>query len=361
MAQGTLSTILRALGVTGPWLLAIALAFFVLGWAANNPEKAQLWWGIIAAEFARASRRAELAAVSKQLEGSVGLALKQVNEESGMVLPQAVKIQWANDESLEAFLRSDEIVVRMKPHNNPDQNYVMAIATMVQGGLLHGCRGQVDELVMQSTDLLVERKLVFISRRQALDWFDSQVLQGALDSTEGLEPVYEDLRAVDNDGLFTTVFLREMRGIQQEFGLRPPSGALKHETRAFAEFLARIARREADSPLEFPGVMISVAVILVATRELLTEYGTEPYIRRALTAANKASVLYLCAMGANNVVAARRVADAAKNKIQGISATEELWRGPKGIVIALYLGHSSRVLVRSKSGASDDSRHLGAG
>lgn len=328
--------LLHVTTVGGPWGLVV-VAGVALYWTVNNPEKAQIWYSRVAAILSGISRKAELAATAKQVEGSVGLALKEFREEAGALLPQGLKVEWATTETRDAFLRSDEIVVRMRPHQHPDDNYMMSVVTLVENSLLRDTRDHVDSFVMRSLDLLIERKLLNFARRQTLPRFDSQIRDVALVSDSRLDATYQDLCAVDADGLMTTIFLRELIGMKYVLGARGPSDQVREETRHFCEFLTRIATRDLSAQLAFRGHIIKVSVILVALKDKLAKSGPQPYVTRLEQEARSGGirVIYLCAMGKDNVAGARAVAAMATTNGR-VASSEEYHRSDRGIVIAVF-------------------------
>lgn len=267
----------------------------------THPETAEKWGAIISRLFSGIFRRAERASVSLGIEGRINSFSKSINSEVSGITPERVKIKWElGDITKEAFIRDDQVIVRMNYHKNMDENMVNATLAFVAGGLVHESRPYVDERVMEATSLIYSKKLLEKEQRTALPFFYSEVVGPARRSNQELDKYVEQLQGLDELGYFTVILLSELRDLSAKLHFSLPRDSHKEETRQFVDFLdAKVTKKHprVDVDPSFQGETISTSIVYVARGEFIGPH--LGWIRRCIEGG--IATIYICAFGKRNI------------------------------------------------------------
>ena len=301
-------------------VVLISLFIFIL----NNPAKFEHWMAIFDRIFYRASSsiprirgKFDRRAVASSIQDSVNGIFDEVNKQAPDVLPHPLKIEWVKSESPESFIKSGKAVVRLKQYVNQDRNIVDATLWYLKVGLLPQAKSYLDRTLRKSCESRVAIQ-VFAARRDtgAHAYFIENELTPAINSDAKFEQDWQMLEKLDSVGFFTRVFLTEVKQTGEKLLGTMPTPAIQQELRSFAEFLQTIANKGADEkvPLDFKGVKVKVAVVLVAKKETIQSYGIASYIRRISRSAREGyETIYINGWGEEFV---KRVIE-IKNDVEG--------------------------------------------
>jgi transcription antitermination factor NusA-like protein len=109
---------------------------------------------------------------------------------------------------------------------------------------------------------------------------------------------------LDGAGLFSRVYLRELRRLGDRLQPAVPSDPISQEIRDFALFLEVIAAKahQEHVPLDFEGGRMNLSFVLVADEEVIAKYGLAAHERRVvLNYRRGAETVYIQAWGSNNI------------------------------------------------------------
>jgi transcription antitermination factor NusA-like protein len=226
-------------------------------------------------------RKIDRRAITTSIQDTVNGVCERINKEAPDILPHALKIEWVQSESPEAFIKDGKAVVRLKHYTNQDRNIVDATLLYLKVDLLPRAKNCLDNSLRKGCECKIAAQ-IFASRRDtgAYDYFLEHEFNPAISSSAKFEQDLQMLEDIDSVGFFTRVFLEEVKQTGEKLLGSLSSHAIQEELRNFAEFLQTIATKEKDEPLTFKGSKVKVAIVLVAKRETLEKYGIEPYVRR---------------------------------------------------------------------------------
>ena len=277
----------------------------------THPDDADKWRAIFNKLFANRSLKREKGYVAADIQYNVNSAIKNMNDESSIsteendILPYGLRIQWTKETNPEAFMRENEMVVRMDYHANQDRNLVVATMIYLSKGLLPHSRRYINENILRSLDLTVGKKIVK-ENPVSLDYFFREVLDK---EPKNIVEYCSHLEEIDKAGLFTRILLREFRALGRKLYPREITNQrIPRETKKFVEFLKNIAikSRDEDVPLDFAGTKIRVGVCLVAKPYLRQ---IEPHCKRINKYIRDKDIeeIYVFAAGKENVKLAKDV------------------------------------------------------
>ena len=226
-------------------------------------------------------------AVKNELEGNLNAALKEFNREGAGFVDHEVKIEWLTPDSdaRESFFRSDKAFLKLGFSENNDRNLVEAALAFCKEGLIPSTRQYVPLPLMRAIDLMfvdevLERRQSHVSRA----YLTHEVIPREVERLPETDGYISTLSLISQHGLFTRVFLPELRDYP---GYVPPRMALgrhNHYVIAFMEFLEKTVKsRETRTKtvLLHLGAVIRAAIVLVGIPNKLRFEGTGPYIRAA--------------------------------------------------------------------------------
>jgi transcription antitermination factor NusA-like protein len=222
-------------------------------------------------------------AVTSSIQDTVNGVGERLNKEAPDILPHALKIEWVQSESPDAFIKDGKAVVRLKHYANQDRNIVDATLLYLKVDLLPRAKNCLDKTLRKSCECKVAAQIFAVRRDTgAYDYFVENELTPAISSDAKFEQDLQMLDDIDSIGFLTRVFLEEVKQTGEKLLGALPKPAIQEELRDFAEFLQTIANKgeDEDVPLTFKGAKVKVAVVLVAKRETIETYGIDPYIRR---------------------------------------------------------------------------------
>lgn len=304
-------TLSKYLGISFPF----AIAFFILVILFMNPDKLIEWKGIILGCFAFFSVKADKTKTANVIRGKILRATKELSKENEHILPYDLKIEWVEDETREAFFDDNQIIVRMNRSNDPCKNFVTAVTTFVETGLMPKERRYVEEKMMQATDLQIGRLLLENTFESALNYYNSNVYDPKRTSDNTIMNYVAKLREIDENGMLVTIFLNEVCRVANRIYPSDPSVELYEETSKFLDFLERIALRsngDNKTPLKFIGKFYKVNIILAAKYSTYYYRGTEYYKEKITKAFNKGiNSIYIFGLGSKREIT-KEIAETAK-------------------------------------------------
>ena len=227
-------------------------------------------------------------AVKDELEGNLNAALKEFNREGAGFIDHEIRIEWLtpNSDTRESFFRSGKAFLKLGFSENNDRNLVEAALIFCRDGLIPSARQYVPLPLVRAIDLMfvdevIERRQAHMSRAYLIH----EVIPREVERLPESDGYIDTLSLISQHGLFTRVFLPELRDYP---GYVPARMALErhhHNIVAFMKFLESTAKsretRTKTTPLIHVGAIVRAAIVLVGIPDKLRFEGTRPYIRRA--------------------------------------------------------------------------------
>lgn len=284
--------------------------------------------GWLAKLIAWTGKKAEKAATAMGIQGKIDSFITAINAEVENLLPYGLKIKWISPElNRESFIQKDRVIVMLNYHNNQDENLSKATLLYMNKAVIPEARPHIHQKLAHAVDLMMTKKALFnfVESRSALGHFVDSVLRPATQNDTELKEYCGVIDTIDERGLFTRVFLRELL----ELGLMrsgiTETGDTVFETNEFTKLLKRIAEKErgVDVDPTFARQNIRMAVILVARPENV-DLGPDMYIRAIRDRINKSiKTFYIFARGERNIEFAKGVVSTCTDKFKELSKGHE--------------------------------------
>ena len=238
--------------------------------------------------------------VKNELEGNLNAALKEFSREGSGFVGHEITIEWLtpSSDARETFFRSGKAFLKLSFSENNDRNLVEAALKFCSEGLMSSTRQYVPLPLMRAIDLMfvdemLERRHADMSRTYLIQ----EVIPREVEQMPESDSFIETLSQISQQGLFTRIFLPELRDYPGYVPARMAHEKHHSDVIAFMEFLedtVRSREQGGKTVLLHRGVVIRVAIVLVGIPDKLRFQGTRPYVRRAaMNNKDGARIVYL--------------------------------------------------------------------
>jgi small subunit ribosomal protein S1 len=245
-------------------------------------------------------KRADMASIAYNIQGSINQFRETVNKESADLIPEA-EVEWVTETSKESFFDNfkGKVIIRMNPCENNDINLARASLLQVSKGVIPESRLYIDSRLNTAIDLsLVKKILLNQGKKNAYRYFISEITVPEL-ADEAILQNLEQIETIEESGLFTRLFLRQLKELPVIIGLNFQNlTAVRDDVNNFFEYSQIVANRKEHEKitLDYEGTHIKSAIIYVAMKHRMTFEGARPYIKRALiNKKNKREILFFIA------------------------------------------------------------------
>jgi hypothetical protein len=296
-----------------------------------NPAKVEKWHGIFSRLFAGISERAEKSAVSKEIQGRINDVSKKFNKESDGSIPYGLKIEWVKEKARDAFVKDNEVVIRMRNHKNKAENFTYATLAYLSVGCLPNARPYIDDDILTSIDFTLAKK-IFIKEHQenSLHFFNEEIFKNKTKQNPPIKEYSNTMSKLDNVGLFTRLLLKEFLMMGDNIHPQLPSQKMKDETKKFVKILDDLMAKQKGEDISptLNGDYIKSSVVLIAKYETFWSKGVQPYISYIDGCVKKGiNTFYLLGRG-NNVIPTTFVANSLENDGRFIKVYEDKYTLP---------------------------------
>ncbi len=265
-----------------------------------NPDIILVWKGIIQSVFVF-SKEAQKSSISNRVCGSIKHATRKLPECDKALFPESVKIEWkdAENETRESFLNGKQVIVRMNRTNNINKTTSIAVIEMAKIGVLANGKRYMDNKVSAASDYLIARKLLaHIRNGDSLGYFDEIFFRPLYDNNSEFKEYFDQLLATDRNGMYTSVFLNEIRKMADALFPEPTNKCAQNDSVAFLRFLYELCTKDENASFRYPGYYIKVDVAFTGDSNVLYHEGYDFYVEKCHEAlSNKMNTVYIFALG----------------------------------------------------------------
>lgn len=335
IATKLLGTYIKPVLPWGGWGVFLWFVWYVYA----HGEKVDFWFAKIEKLLIYLGFRRDKQFIKKDVRSKINIASKKINKEADGLVTKGVDIIWVNQENIESFLLKGKVIIRMRHHENHDDNVVNAISHYVRTGVLHTGKRYLPEKVKEAINLALVKKILSeeSENHTSLEHFGIKTLNPSLNSDSEVKKSFSIIQRMEEKGLFTRILLREIRMLGKKLYPSEPSDIVLRETKKFFEFLEPFACHERDGDItdwNFIDRDIQIGIMYVAKREKLNTEGLEPYIKRVKNKFNQGcKKIYLFGRRANNIQAIKELVNVVqaqdKNVKSRIEKYDDIFSGEK--------------------------------
>jgi hypothetical protein len=260
----------------GGWGIVAVMFILLLFFGDKLLATVERFW----AAFRNVSSFAFKRYTSIKLSNQILHATKIINDINEDILPYRVRIKWVKSEEIDSFLKSGQVIIKIKDDEDINKSFVLAVSEFVRQGLIHNVKRHLrDEPLVQAIDLCAVNKVLSQSYVESLSYFEKNILNNLLENDEEFSKRFNQLRQIDHSGLFIPVFLNELSKTMCNFDGQYFIEDFENEAKAFLKFLVDFCT-EKYKKLFYNGKYIRVAFGLIANQSFIFRYGREAYIEK---------------------------------------------------------------------------------
>ena len=263
------------------WLIIIAV---ILVFCISHADKLLAISGAVSGLFRNISKTANKKYISASIRSSVIAASKRIGPNESQILPNDLKIKWADNDDVSSFFDDDCVIVRLRQTADPNENYVNIIFQFVSSGLLKNQKHYFNERIMDASTLLITQKIVSLSKPSANAFFFNNIYKSAIEADHEVDENFKQLQRIDFNGMLFNIYFNELLKASATIEGQIPDPALKAESGELLRFLYRIANRGPEDEsvdLKFKGVYFNLGIILAANDDTLNKSGWSTHLRYA--------------------------------------------------------------------------------
>jgi len=220
-------------------------------------------------------------AIKYRIEGPCSRSLKRIVKELPDIEIPELSIDWVKEDNLQTIFEEGKAIVKLKFSNDQTRNVIKATTVYVRDAFLKHSKPYLSEKLKKAIDFSITRKILLNLNKNKKN-IVSQFIEDNTRDIEFMRDICSRIEEIDDNGLFTRIFIRELDYFGTKLIGRIPTTDNCKEADDFLEFIYEIAIREPDdfTPLQFPRNTLKAAILLVAKKETYFNHGLLPYLRR---------------------------------------------------------------------------------
>jgi hypothetical protein len=216
---------------------------------------------------------------STKLSNQIIHATRVINSINDDLLPYRVKIKWVKSEAIESFLKSGQVIIKIRDDDD-NKSFVLAVAEFVRQGLIHNVKRHLrDEPLVHAIDLCAVDKILSQAYIESLSYFEKNILNSLVETDPEFANYFKELRQIDYSGLFIPVFLNELTKALRHFDGQYFIEDFEKEAKSFLQYLVGFCA-DKHKKLFYNGKYIRIAFGLIASQSFIFRHGRDAYVEK---------------------------------------------------------------------------------
>lgn len=231
-------------------------------------------------------RALEKRAIASNIEEVINNSVSFLQKELPVAWISKAKIDWVREEIPEE-LEEEELILRIRPFDDQDQNLMNGIFYFFTKALFRGIKEVVPHLPRKAAVLQLSRRTISKNHPYALSDFERRYLDTAIELDEEIAYYLGHYNTMDSRGYFTGVYIREVADLAERVRYSPLRSQIVDELREIVNQIASFIKQYPNHPDELwyrKSEISSYAFLLVARP--LPWRRVDTYVNKALYRAN---------------------------------------------------------------------------
>jgi len=331
----------------------VFLIFLAIKALTGLIPQVEIFWSKLIRPMARTYKHRVLvkAATRSDIVGHVNKELAKLRVELPKGWIPDLQLQWVTTEDKRSFFDEDEVVIRIRPLENQEKNFVRATYYFLQKNFFPKTKGIIPTGHQRASVLYVTKKVLNNRTAEARTIFEDTILEPAVRSDLSIPDLFEAYGQLDQRGFYTGTFLRELQEVAKEIRFTTQRRNISREASSILQhiknFMAALNTRSIPGPVWSQiGPVSSYGLLLVARPSNATSGNVAPFVNRAKERLTQgAQRLYV--FGANREIDfVRTVVSAIEHEVPEYHLVETFalssdYRGEKEGFGALFINRQS--------------------
>ena len=230
------------------------------------------------------------AATKADIQNNVNAVVRRLSHELPKDWIRDMAIKWVELEGKDDLFNDDEAVIRMRPLENQDLNFLTATYYFFKKSFFPKTRDVIPQTYRDASVLFTTRRVVDEQKDKLKTLYEDKLLEPAIEKDKKIITVLEKYGEIDDHGFFTGTFLREIHAVASEARFNKLRFQMSKETHDILahieEFMGHYKSKLADKNFEMPdklwsriGPVTHYGFLLVA-HPIKAAFGADAYINR---------------------------------------------------------------------------------
>lgn len=189
----------------------------IVGWLIGLIPYANRIWGKFLNKSSEITgfRKIKRAAIENDIVTPLNELVSEISNELPNSWIKPVSFKWVRKESKEQFIKDGKIVLRIRPKENQENNFLTAVLYYFKEALFPGTKDIIPSIIQNSSSLYLTQRTVAKRSDKLDDVFDNEYLEPAIKKNTKISQYIEKFKKLDYGGLFTSTYFREMQEFAQ--------------------------------------------------------------------------------------------------------------------------------------------------
>lgn len=222
-------------------------------------------------------------AIKTDIEGNVNLTMQKLQSELPKEWSNPIDIEWVEKENNHS-LNDDEVVIRMRPLENQDLNFVTAIYYCFKKAFFPKTKRVIPELTREAAVLYISHRLISTQKKDLVAVFQDKILEDVAHKRDAVLTYYNKYAKIDDFGFFTSAYLREIQEVANEVKFTENRKKMGQESAQILDHMLSFTRdlhNHSEEQWHRFGPFTSYGFLLVARPANSQIGGTKGYVERA--------------------------------------------------------------------------------
>lgn len=226
------------------------------------------------------------------IRGYVNKAVGELKTELPLGWIREIDIEWVENEDKEDFFHNNEVVIRVRPYGEQDRNFVNVTYQFLNRAFFPKVKKVIPEVQRESAILYFSERIAQKRGKNTVDAFVDYIFEPAIDKESKIVEYLGRYKNLDNKGLFSGTFLREIQHIAEEIRTIPQRKMMGNELSEVLKHLEEFSKaydvsqnKGGEQISEYlwsrNGVVSKYGILLVAHPEKAMSGDSRQYVRRA--------------------------------------------------------------------------------
>ena len=231
-----------------PWVLAILFLIGII-WFIAHPSVAKEWNVQISTWIAGIVPRTRKRTFEKRIDLTVSSVREKMSESlphnMQRFLPYDLKVEWVeNDEDISTTLKDNQVIVYVSSYKDEAKQTIGILHNYCITGFASKAKLYMTSRTKDAADLVMTERLVQKAGHHIYDYFNREYVPEIVKRNPEYMVAYENLKKIDQDGLFIPIFINEIEKYANAIYPMSPSEEIQETITSFANFIMRIVRKE---------------------------------------------------------------------------------------------------------------------
>jgi len=156
------------------------------------------------------------AAIKSDIRGNVNSTVMTLQNELPKGWCNEMDIKWVEEEKKEDFLNDNEAVIRMRPLDDQDMNFVLATYYYFKKSIFPKIKSVIPDNHLESSALYLSQRLLKTKKEKLIPVFQDNILESVVVKNKDILKYINRYEYIDSRGLFTGTFLREIQEVAKQ-------------------------------------------------------------------------------------------------------------------------------------------------